>query len=107
MPHRTLTLHQFFRIYIFTFLSVIWTERYYLVTIYVTVYACDLPNVFNDYLNRNVDVHSHDTRQQHKLHITKNCRAYAVQTSGVKKIRCYDALLFDKCLHVLQTVPFT
>ena len=42
-----------------------------------------LPKLFNIYYIRNVDIHSHVTRQQNKLH-THKCRTSAAQ----KAIRC-------------------
>ena len=41
-----------------------------------------LPKLFNNYYIRNVDIHSHVTRQQNKLH-THKCRTSAAQTAGV------------------------
>ena len=49
-----------------------------------------LPKLFNNYYIRNVDIHSHVTRQQNKLH-THKCRTSAAQ----KAIRCYGATLWN------------
>ena len=50
-----------------------------------------LPKLFNNYYIRNVDMHSHVTRQQNKLH-THKCRTSAAQ----KAIRCYGVILWNE-----------
>ena len=48
-----------------------------------------LPKLFINYFIRNVDIHSHVTRQQNKLHIHKR------RTSVQKVIRCYGVILWN------------
>ena len=50
-----------------------------------------LPKLFNNYYIRNVDIHSHVTRQQNKLH-THKCRTSAAQ----KAFRCYGVTLWNE-----------
>ena len=50
-----------------------------------------LPKLFNNYYIRNVDIHSHVTRQQNKLH-THKCRTSAAQ----KAIKCYGVTLWNE-----------
>ena len=50
-----------------------------------------LPKLFNNYFSRNVDIHSHVTRWQNKLH-THKCRTSAAQ----KAIRCYGVILWNE-----------
>ena len=51
-----------------------------------------LPKLFNNYYIRNVDIHSHVTRQKKiKLH-THKCRTSAAQ----KAIRCYSVILWNE-----------
>ena len=45
------------------------------------------PRLLNNYYIRNVDIHSHVTRQQNKLH-THKCRTSAAE----KAIRCYGVI---------------
>ena len=47
--------------------------------------------MFDNYYIRNVDIHSHVTRQQNKLH-THKCRTSAAQNS----IRCYGVILWNE-----------
>ena len=54
-------------------------------------YICGyLPKLFNNYYIRNVDIHSHVTRQQNKLQ-THKCRMSAAQ----KAIGCYGVILWN------------
>ena len=50
-----------------------------------------LPKLFINYYIRNVDIHSHVTRQQNKLN-THKCRTSAAQ----KAIRCYGVILWNE-----------
>ena len=62
-----------------------------------------LPKLFNNFYIRNVDIHSHVTRQQYKLH-THKCRTSAAQ----KAIRCYGVILWnDFSSKVCFDVSFT
>ena len=54
------------------------------------IHGC-LPKLLNNHYIRNVDIHSHVTRQQNKLH-THKCRTSAAQ----KAIRCYGVILWNE-----------
>ena len=73
---------------------------------YVYVYKNELPTIFNNMFNKNIDVHPYPTRQCYKLHLPKSKTTASVKYNGViiwnsicDKVD-YDCniILFKQCL---------
>ena len=88
LPHRAHTEPTFLDLKLLNIYQLY--KRKILLFMFKYIRGC-LPKLFNNYYIRNVDIHSHVTRQQNKLH-THKCRTSVAQ----KAIRCYGVTLWNE-----------